>query len=192
VANRRTWARGRRLLLAGLVALAPACKRETPPVLDARRLVPPPPADAASAPTRADAARAPATTTAEPQKPAVGDELAVEIAGLVSLPPATRPTGRLMVYISASDCLNDAVPLLRRQPVTDDGTFYVVVMARRGSQLSVCAAAETAPGQPARLYGRAQDPLRIGRDATTDLAFHDVQVLLRQDAPRRFSTQIAP
>jgi hypothetical protein len=167
----------------------PACRRETTPpvvVIDARDhavaapiapIAPPPAPMPMPMPTAAAAAAA------------ESEDAAVEISGEIELPPGPAPAARIMIYVAAGDCLNDAAPLLRRLPASDNRTFFGVVTAHRSSQLSICAAAEPGPGKPAHLYGRAEDPLRIDRQATADPSFHDIKVTLREGPPHRFATQ---
>jgi hypothetical protein len=114
---------------------------------------------------------------------------AVEISGAIELPPGASPKERLIVYITLRDCLNDASPLLRRLPVSDNRTFFAAVMAPLGRSLSVCAAAEPAPGKPAHLYGRASKSLPI--QMQSDQAFGDIVVTLSENSPRSFPTQVA-
>lgn len=184
----------RRLAALGLVVLAvssEACRREPEPpplIIDARPkaaapvAAPPAPAPVAApaAPVPETAAPAPArTTAAEP-----GGDAAVEIMGAVQLPPGPLPRGKLVAMIAQGDCLDAGATLLRRVPITDEGSFFTVVLAPPSSSLSVCAAAEPAPGRPATVYGKADKPLAVGTKSAQE--FRDVGVVLTAGPPRLF------
>lgn len=179
--------------LLGAGALSSACRRESAPVvvIDARNQASPTPSPPAAA---ADLAATPAAgTAAAAAAPASADsaeeDAAVEISGEINLPPGPATKDRLFVYVAQGDCLNDAAPLLRRLPVSDNRTYFAAVIAPRGSSLSVCAAAEPAAGKPPHLYGRAREALTLAK--TADQSFRDVDVTLAEGAPRRFPTQVA-
>ena len=188
------WRRGLVLGL-GLAALA-ACRREpAAPVLmiDARAkpdlsaAVAIPPADTAARPAEPPAP--PGSTPAAAELGADSTDAAVEISGELELPPGPLPKERLMVYVTLRDCLNDASPLLRRLPASDNRNYFIAVIAPRGSSLSVCAAAEPGPGKPAHLYGRASQTLQLKQ--TADQSFSAVDVTLAEGPPRRFPSQLA-
>ncbi|HRI54654.1 MAG TPA: hypothetical protein PLW65_31170 [Pseudomonadota bacterium] len=199
MATLSVWRRGRPRILGvglGLVALA-ACRREpaAPSLLIDARVKP----DLSAA-----AAVTPAVTAALPTEPAAAaappvaapgtdstdsTDAAVEISGELTLPPGPPPKERLMVYVTLRDCLNDASPLLRRLPASDNRNYFIAVIAPRGSSLSVCAAAEPAPGKPAHLYGRASQTLQLKQ--TADQSFSAVDVTLAEGQPRRFPSQLA-
>lgn len=187
------WRRGLPLILGlGLAALA-ACRRESaaPALLIDARVKPDlsaavavAPAELAARPTEPAGSAAPA---AEPG--ADSTDAAVEISGELDLPPGPLPKERLMVYVTLRDCLNDASPLLRRLPASDNRNYFIAVIAPRGSSLSVCAAAEPGPGKPAHLYGRARQTLQLKQ--TADQSFSAVDVTLAEGPPRRFPSQLA-
>lgn len=165
---------------AAAVAPQPAAPGAAPPAAPAAPVAP----AAVAAPLAAPAPAAAATAAAVDGS---GEYATVELSGAIELPPGAQPKERLVVFIASGDCLNDAVPLLRRLPVTDNRAFFAAVMVPQGSTLSLCAAAEPAPGQPAHLYGRAGTlPIQKAADQT----FRDVTITLREDSPRRFATQI--
>ena len=191
------WRRGLPVVLGlGLAALA-ACRREpAAPVLliDARAkpdlsaTVAVAPADAAARPTAPAGPAPPGSAPAAADPGTDSTDAAVEISGELALPPGPLPRERLMVYVTLRDCLNDASPLLRRLPASDNRNYFVAVIAPRGSSLSVCAAAEPGPGKPAHLYGRASQPLQLTQAA--DQTFGAVDVTLAEGAPRRFPSQL--
>lgn len=189
-----SWRRGLPLIFevgvgVGLVAIA-ACRREpaAPALLIDARVKP----DLSAA-----VAVTPAVTAALPTEPAGSapppgadsTDAAVEISGELTLPPGPLPKERLMAYVTLRDCLNDASPLLRRLPASDNRNYFIAVIAPRGSSLSVCAAAEPGPGKPAHLYGRASQTLQLKQ--TADQSFSAVDVTLAEGPPRRFPSQLA-
>ena len=190
------WRRGLPLILGfgvELVALA-ACRREPAApalVIDARvkpdlsAAVAVTPAATAALPTEPAGAAAPPASAPG----ADSTDAAVEISGELTLPPGPLPKERLMVYVTLRDCLNDASPLLRRLPASDNRNYFIAVIAPRGSSLSVCAAAEPGPGKPAHLYGRASQTLQLKQ--TADQSFSAVDVTLAEGPPRRFPSQLA-
>ncbi len=177
--------------LLGAGVLPSACRREPAPVIviDARNQAaptrPPPAAmaDLAAASPPGTAAAAPASADS------AEEDAAVEISGEINLPPGPATKDRLFVYVTQGDCLNDAVPLLRRLPVSDNRTYFAAVIAPRGSSLSVCAAAEPASGKPPHLYGRAREALTLAK--TADQSFRDIDITLAESSPRRFPAPAA-
>lgn len=179
--------------LATLAISSGACRREpeSPPlVIDARPKVPAaaPVATAPPAPAPAVApAAAPAPTTPTPEPAAAaepGGDAAVEIMGAIQLPPGPTPRGKLVAMIAQGDCLEASAKILRRVPITDEGSFFTVVLVPPSSSLTVCAAAETAPGRAASVYGKADKPLAVGTKSAQE--FRDVAVVLNAGPPRLF------
>lgn len=182
------------LLSAGLLL---ACQREAGPagkapvVIDARVATP---ASVVAPPVAAEPPRAPFV---DPLGAAT-----IELSGAVIFPPGPPPVGRVFVFVSIGDCLDAAVPPLRRMPVTEDGAFLLHALATPGNELSVCAALEggsmevagkgggKATGSPSVFYGQAANRIRI--EQTTDLVLHDLQIPLRLGPPRRFAAAAKP
>lgn len=110
----------------------------------------------------------------------------IEISGEIEMPPGSPPSGKLYVYLSRGDCLGESpqTTLLRRMPITDNGTFLLHVLAEASSELSICAALEPRPGQASRLYGRATTPLHIGN--ATQQEIRDIKVALQVGPPHLF------
>lgn len=184
----------RGLAALGLFSLAissGACRREpeAPPlVIDARPKAAPPTATAPPAPAPAVApAAAPAPTgTAAPALAAAepDGDAAVEIMGAVQLPPGPLPRGKLVAMIAQGDCLEASAKILRRVPITDEGSFFTVVLVAPPASLTVCAAAEPGPGRPATVYGKSAKPLAVGPKAAQE--FRDVGVVLAASPPHQF------
>lgn len=173
--------------VVALLALG-ACKREpSPPVLvvDARPQATAPAAPTTPpAPTRApDLAAPPGPEVTAGSQP--GGDAAVEITGSIELPPGPTPAAPRVVLITVDDCLAPGAKVLRRVPVTDEDTFFAVIFAVPGSTLSVCAAAESAPGKPTAIYGKSSKPLVVGGAAAQE--FRELSVVLLAGAPRVFS-----
>ena len=177
-----------RLVLGLGLALA-ACRREPTLLIDARVQPGLSPAAIAPAAQPAAPAAAPPPTPVAAEPGADSTDAAVEISGELELPPGAPPKERLMVYVTLRDCLNDASPLLRRLPASDNRSYFVAVIAPRGSSLSVCAAAEPGPGKPAHLYGRATKTLQLQQ--TVDQAFSAVDITLAEGPSCRFASQLA-
>ena len=189
--------RGLALLLGIAAATAPACRREpAAPVLvvDARDHAKTPDLQAAmfqaAVPPEVESAVLPLlpVPVATANAGADPEYATVELSGAVEFPPGVQPKERLMVFIATRDCLNDASPLLRRLPISDNRTFFAAVMVPQGSTLSVCAAAEPAPGKPAHLYGQAA-ALSITKAA--DQTIRDLKITLSENTPRSFATKIS-
>lgn len=182
--------------LASLALSSGACRREpeAPPLIIDARAKAPSAASVATAPPAAPApaiaqaaAPAPAATTAAPANTAAaepGGDAAVEIMGAVQIPPGPPPRGKLVAMIAQGDCLDPSAKILRRVPITDEGSFFTVVLVPPASSLTVCAAAEAAPGRPATVYGKAEKPLPVGDKAAQE--FRDVGVVLTAGPPRLF------
>ena len=187
--RRRGWA----VMLGIAVTAVPACRREAVApavVVDARDSASAPDLQAvvSGAPEAAVLPLLPVPVAAASAAGAEPEYATVEISGAIEFPPGVQPKERLMVFIAARDCLNDASPLLRRLPISDNRTFFAAVMVPQGSALSVCAAAEPAPGKPAHLYGQAA-LLRIQKAA--DQTFRELKITLGENSPRSFPTQVA-
>jgi hypothetical protein len=191
---------GLALVLALGSLVQPACRREPARVLviDARTPTPAQPAAQAPAATQApaplpaaDPAPAAAPAPTEAPKPAAatpGGDAAVEITGAIQLPPGASQRQRFVAMIALGDCLSEGAKLLRRVPITDDGTFFSVVFAAPGSTLTVCAAAEAAPGKPTALYGKVDKSLAIGPAGEQE--FRDLSVVLAPSPTHTFGPSL--
>jgi len=157
-----------------------ACRREAPPpvaaVIDARPASVPdlsaPPQPAASGP-----AYDPADPLTLPS---------IEISGEVQYPAEAALPALTYVYASRGDCLDENAPLLRRMPVSENGSFLIHILAEPKTELSLCAAAAPDPAGLVRYYGQAPLRLRIGAQREQEL--RDIKIPLRAGPPRRFPT----
>ena len=82
----------------------------------------------------------------------------VEITGKVKLPKGTPPNDKAaspMTFVALGDCLAPTPRIVGFSGSTR-GRFFVEVFVPEGSELSLCAALESAPGGPSTLYGKAK------------------------------------
>lgn len=157
---------------------APSCKKEPPLVIDARP-------DAAAAAVSVDLAPAPRPLPVVSAPPRSGEEPTVEISGVVRIGPSGRPRYPVSVIVASGDCSSPSSRLLRRVPLSDSDSFYVVVMADSGEQLTVCAASEPAPGLPTPIWVKS-DPIPVG--SASEQAVSNLSLVLRSMEPRTFAT----
>ncbi len=153
------------------------CKKEPPLVIDAR-------VDAAPT-TRADLALAPRPLPVVSAPPRSGEEPTVELSGVVRIGPSGRPKYPVSVIVASGDCTSPESRLIRRVPLSDSDSFYVVVMADSGEQLTVCAAAEPAPGLPTPIWVKS-DPIAVG--SASEQAVSNLSLVLRSMEPKTFAT----
>ena len=171
--------------------LCAACNREPeskPAVIDAR------PASAAptvAAPTVA--APAAAAVSEKPAAPAPvyepGNPLttpSLEISGEVAVAPEASPPQKIFIYLSSGDCLDSSAPLLRRMPVTENGTFLAHIVAEPNTDLTLCSAADFGPGRPSTLYGKYAKPIHVGPQREQEL--REVKVNLALAPAKQFPT----
>lgn len=162
------------------LACVGGCKKEPPLVVDARvdaRL------DLAQ-PVLPDLARPPALPVVS-APPKSGEEPTVELSGVVRIGPSGRPKYPVSVVIASGDCSSPASRLLRRVPLSDTDSFFVVVMADPGEQLTVCAASEPAPGLPTPIWVKS-DPITVG--PASEQVVSNLSLVLRSAEPKTFAT----
>ncbi|MFO0669080.1 MAG: hypothetical protein U0235_05530 [Polyangiaceae bacterium] len=106
------------------------------------------PSASASAST-APAASGSAAPAAVKKHPATCE---VEVFGKVELPKGTK--GDPFVYVAQDDCLNEKAAMLGREKIKADGSFFIEVFAKWGTDITICAAVER-PDGTSELYGQA-------------------------------------
>lgn len=181
------------LLLAIAVAAPLGCKEEAPPA-------PSPPA--ATTPAAPTAPASPPTTppsTTVPTAPAAAAQdggaatrpasCEVEVRGVVKRPASSVKAPNPITFIAIGDCLDPSAKVLGRGGTTfttkpTEGMFFLEVFAPWGSDLSLCAAVEPAPGKPSTLYGKVDRPMHAA--ATGEVTFNDLVVELEPGPPKKF------
>ena len=161
------------MLLGCAAALVGGCQKEAkvlPVVIEARPTTPAPDASA------------PKLVFTSPPK--TGTEPTIELSGIVQA-GAGRPRFPVSVLVTSGDCTNPASRLIRRVPVSDNGGFYLVVMADPGEKLWVCAASEPAPGALTPVWAQSA-PIVVGPQS--DQAVGDLVLSLIAAEPKQFAT----
>lgn len=130
--------------------------------------------------------RTPTPNSARP----IEEEVVVELTGGVRLAPGAPRPGMLTLLVTEGDCLGASPRLLRRMTVGESGTFLAMVLAGKGSELSICVAEEATPGTPSSLFGRSLTPMKLGQ--ASEQVFRDISVELAQHAPHSFPTTFPP
>ena len=113
----------------------------------------------------------------------------VEISGQVKLPKDVVNVPVPMTFVAVGDCLAPD-PKIIGFGGTTSGKFFIEVFASWGSDLTICAASEPAPGQPSQLYGKAS--IAIHAEKSGENEFRDVIVELAPGPPRRFPHNNTP
>ncbi|HND10769.1 MAG TPA: hypothetical protein PKL17_01055 [Pseudomonadota bacterium] len=160
-----------------LLLLGAGCKKEPPLVIDVR-------VDLASPAAAADLAKPPALPVVS-VPPQSGEEPTIELSGVVRIGPSGRPRYPVSVIVASGDCTSPSSRLLRRVPLSDTDSFFVVVMADPGEQLTVCAASEPSPGLPTPIWVKS-DPITVG--PASEQAVSNLSLVLRSAEPKTFST----
>jgi len=114
----------------------------------------------------------------------------VELTGGVRLAPGAPRPGMLTLLVTEGDCLGASPRLLRRMTVGESGTFLAMVLAAKGSELSICVAEEATPGTPSSLFGRSLTPMKLGQ--ASEQVFRDISIELAPHAPHSFPTTFPP
>jgi hypothetical protein len=113
----------------------------------------------------------------------------VELSGLVKLPPDLKVKGRPSVHFSNGDCLGSD-PMLSSSAVSQDGHFGAEVFPLWGTDLTVCAGLEEAPGKPVRYYGKA--PGTFHAEKMGEVVYNNVIIELKPGPPHKFPTVYNP
>ena len=108
----------------------------------------------------------------------------VEIEGYVRVPKEHAGAPAPMTFVAAGDCLAEQ-PKIVGYGGSTAGRFFVEVFVKCGSELTLCAASEPAPGAPSRLYGKAARVMRA-EHAGAENEFKGLTVDLTPGAPRTF------
>lgn len=96
------------------------------------------------------------------------------------------PAGqRFYIFIAQGDCLAKDAHILAATPVNNETSrFFYEVFPKWGSDLSLCAAAVTAPDQPATLYGKATG--KYHAEATGEVTFEQIVITPKPGPARTF------
>jgi hypothetical protein len=173
--------------------------------LGCSREAPPPPASSASAAPLLSASPASSGATAGPGAPdaaappasarAPGVDAAadagpptklceVEISGNVRVPKKNASAPAPTTFVAIGDCLAPS-PRIVGFGGTTNGRFFIEVFVPWGSDLTLCAASEPAPGEPSTLYGKAKHVMHAERSG--EVVFGDVLVELAPGPPKAFA-----
>jgi hypothetical protein len=158
-----------------------------------RKAAPPSPPPAQVAPAPAPGSPPP---DAAPLKPGVHPALAnevppaqaeAEIFGAVKIPKAASGKGRVLMFVADNDCLaDDAHALGGTETKGKKGEFFVEVLPKWGSTLTLCAFLETKPGEPATFYGKA--PKAYKADQPGEIVITKVVIPLEKKPRHTFPT----
>ena len=109
----------------------------------------------------------------------------IELSGVVRIGPSGRPRYPVSVIVASGDCNSPSSRCCAAFPFSDTDSFFVVVMADPGEQLTVCAASEPSPGLPTPIWVKViQSPsVRRGERAVSNLS-----LVLRSARAKTFST----
>jgi hypothetical protein len=146
------------------------------------------PAASTAAPAVARSAPAPAASSAKPTwAGADRQSCEVEVFGVVKGAPKGK---QVSLILSDQDCMADGARVVGRSGVSPEGKFFYEVFVKWGSDLTICAAVEPAPGKPSTLYGKAKGPFHA--EATGEVMFSGIEIELTKGAPHAFPTKIEP
>lgn len=99
--------------------------------------------------------------------------------------PSSASTPEPIVFASYDDCATPTAANIGQTTVNPDGTFFLEVFVKWGSDLTLCAAQPPGPGKPSTTLGKYAKPIHA--EALGEIEVREIEIELRPVAPRKIA-----